>query len=157
MPSRLQPRADRREEHRVGRGRIGSRRTVFRDQHQRDGTGGVAWFLAREAGIEGGKHLDATELDARRAPRNRDKIVGIGLASSELGHPPEKFAKVFARCKELGFRLVAHAGEEGPPAYIETALDVLQVERIQCFRSSACTPSGGAHALLQVERMHCFR
>ncbi|MBK9573758.1 MAG: adenosine deaminase [Rhodoferax sp.] len=60
----------------------------------------------------------------------RDKIVGIGLASSEVGHPPEKFAKVFARCKELGFRLVAHAGEEGPPAYIWSALDVLKVERI---------------------------
>ena len=60
----------------------------------------------------------------------RDKIVGIGLASSELGHPPEKFAKVFARCKQLGFRLVAHAGEEGPPAYIWSALDILKVERI---------------------------
>ncbi|MBK6293044.1 MAG: adenosine deaminase [Rhodoferax sp.] len=60
----------------------------------------------------------------------RDKIVGIGLASSEVGHPPEKFRKVFARCKELGFRLVAHAGEEGPPAYIWSALDVLKVERI---------------------------
>ena len=60
----------------------------------------------------------------------RDKIVGIGLASSEMGHPPEKFARVFARCRELGFRLVAHAGEEGPPAYIWSALDVLKVERI---------------------------
>ncbi|MEO8542905.1 MAG: adenosine deaminase [Burkholderiaceae bacterium] len=60
----------------------------------------------------------------------RDKIVGIGLASSELGHPPEKFARVFARCRELGFRLVAHAGEEGPPAYIWSALDQLKVERI---------------------------
>ena len=60
----------------------------------------------------------------------RDKIVGIGLASSELGHPPEKFAKVFARCRELDFRLVAHAGEEGPPAYVWSALDVLKVERI---------------------------
>ena len=60
----------------------------------------------------------------------RDKIIGIGLASSEVGHPPEKFAKVFARCKQLGFRLVAHAGEEGPPAYIWSALDVLKVERI---------------------------
>lgn len=60
----------------------------------------------------------------------RDKLVGIGLASSELGHPPEKFAQVFARARELGFRLVAHAGEEGPPAYIWSALDVLKVERI---------------------------
>ncbi len=56
--------------------------------------------------------------------------VGVGLDSSEVGHPPEKFAKVFAKCKELGFRLVAHAGEEGPPAYIWSALDVLGVERV---------------------------
>ena len=60
----------------------------------------------------------------------RDKILGIGLASSEVGHPPEKFSRVFARARALGFRLVAHAGEEGPPAYIWSALDVLKVERI---------------------------
>jgi adenosine deaminase len=60
----------------------------------------------------------------------RDKFIGIGLDSSERGHPPEKFARVFARCKELDFHLVAHAGEEGPPAYIQTALDLLKVERI---------------------------
>ncbi|HSW18500.1 MAG TPA: adenosine deaminase [Ramlibacter sp.] len=58
------------------------------------------------------------------------KFIGVGLDSSELGHPPEKFAKVFARCRELGLRLVAHAGEEGPPAYVWSALDVLKVERI---------------------------
>jgi adenine deaminase len=60
----------------------------------------------------------------------RDHFVGVGLDSSEVGHPPEKFAKVFAKCKELGFRLVAHAGEEGPPEYIWSALDILKVERI---------------------------
>ena len=60
----------------------------------------------------------------------KDKIVGIGLDSGEVGNPPEKFARVFARCRDLGFHLVAHAGEEGPPAYIWTALDVLKVERI---------------------------
>ncbi len=60
----------------------------------------------------------------------REKFIGVGLDSSELGHPPEKFARVFARCRELGLRLVAHAGEEGPPAYIWSALDVLHVERI---------------------------
>ena len=60
----------------------------------------------------------------------RDKFIGVGLDSSERGHPPEKFARVFARCKELELHLVAHAGEEGPPAYIRTALDVLKVERI---------------------------
>jgi adenosine deaminase len=60
----------------------------------------------------------------------RDKIIGVGLDSSEVGHPPEKFARVFERARQLGLRLVAHAGEEGPPAYIESALDVLNVERI---------------------------
>ncbi|MBO9650926.1 MAG: adenosine deaminase [Variovorax sp.] len=60
----------------------------------------------------------------------RDRFIGVGLDSSELGHPPEKFARVFARCRDLGFHLVAHAGEEGPPAYVWSALDVLKVERI---------------------------
>ncbi|MDB5886363.1 MAG: adenosine deaminase [Polaromonas sp.] len=60
----------------------------------------------------------------------QSRIIGIGLDSGEVGNPPEKFARVFARCRELGFRLVAHAGEEGPPAYVWTALDVLKVERI---------------------------
>jgi len=58
------------------------------------------------------------------------QIVGVGLDSSERGHPPEKFAGVFARCRELGLHVVAHAGEEGPPAYVWSALDVLKVERI---------------------------
>jgi adenosine deaminase len=60
----------------------------------------------------------------------RDKLIGIGLDSSEVGHPPEKFCRVFERCRQLGLHLVAHAGEEGPPEYIETALDLLNVERI---------------------------
>ena len=60
----------------------------------------------------------------------RDKFIGIGLDSGEVGNPPEKFAKVFARCRELDLHLVAHAGEEGPPAYVWSALDVLKVERI---------------------------
>jgi len=70
-----------------------------------------------------------------------DKLVGVGLASSELGHPPEKFARVFAKARKLGLRLVAHAGEEGPPAYIWSALDALKVERIdhgvQCLKDRA--------------------
>lgn len=60
----------------------------------------------------------------------RHLFIGVGLDSSERGHPPEKFARVFARCAELGLHLVAHAGEEGPPAYVRSALDVLKVERI---------------------------
>ena len=78
------------------------------------------------------RHLSEEEAFAclEEALPLRDKIVGIGLASSEVGHPPEKFTKVFARARDLGFRLVAHAGEEAPPAYIWSALDVLKVERI---------------------------
>jgi adenine deaminase len=60
----------------------------------------------------------------------RHCFIGVGLDSSEVGHPPEKFARVFARCRELGLHVVAHAGEEGPPAYVWSALDVLQVQRI---------------------------
>jgi len=58
------------------------------------------------------------------------RIHGVGLDSSEKGHPPSKFERVFARCRELGLHVVAHAGEEGPPAYIVEALDLLKVERI---------------------------
>ncbi len=60
----------------------------------------------------------------------RDKFIGVGLDSSEMGHPPEKFERVFERARALGLHLVAHAGEEGPPAYIWSALDTLHVERI---------------------------
>ncbi|RJG14511.1 adenosine deaminase [Massilia cavernae] len=60
----------------------------------------------------------------------RDKFIGVGLDSSERGHPPAKFCRVYERARQLGLHLVAHAGEEGPPAYIETALDLLNVERI---------------------------
>ena len=73
--------------------------------------------------------MDAFEVLEKALPQ-RDKIVGLGLASSEVGHPPEKFARVYARGRQLGFRLVAHAGEEGPPAYVWSALDALRVERI---------------------------
>ncbi|MFZ6724942.1 adenosine deaminase [Undibacterium sp. MH2W] len=59
-----------------------------------------------------------------------DVWIGVGLDSSEVGNPPEKFAHVFTLAQAMGMHLVAHAGEEGPPAYIHGALDVLQVERI---------------------------
>jgi adenine deaminase len=59
-----------------------------------------------------------------------DRIHGVGLDSSELGHPPAKFRNVFAAARELGLRVTAHAGEEGPPEYVREALDMLQVERI---------------------------
>jgi adenosine deaminase len=73
----------------------------------------------------------------------REKFIGVGLDSSERGHPPEKFARIFAQCENLGLHRVAHAGEEGPAAYIETALDVLHAERIdhgvRCLESPELT------------------
>ncbi len=60
----------------------------------------------------------------------RDLFIGVGLDSGERGNPPEKFARVFARCRELGLHIVAHAGEEGPSDYIRDALDILKAERI---------------------------
>jgi adenosine deaminase len=78
------------------------------------------------------RHLSEEEAFAtlEQALPHRAHFIGVGLDSSERGHPPEKFARVFARCRALGLHVVAHAGEEGPPAYIESALDVLKVERI---------------------------
>lgn len=91
------------------------------------------------------RHLSEEDalLTLEEALPFRGKFIGVGLDSSEQGHPPEKFARVFERCRQLGLRLVAHAGEEGPPAYIETALDLLNVERIdhgvRCLEDKALT------------------
>jgi len=60
----------------------------------------------------------------------RDRIIGVGLDSSEMGHPPSKFTQVFEKAGELGFKRVAHAGEEGPPEYVYEALDLLKIDRI---------------------------
>lgn len=78
------------------------------------------------------RHLSEDEAFAtlEQALPWRRHFIGVGLDSSERGHPPEKFARVFARCRELGLHVVAHAGEEGPAEYVRTALDVLRVERI---------------------------
>lgn len=78
------------------------------------------------------RHLSAEAAMAtlEQALPFKDRIVGVGLDSSERGNPPSKFAEVFARARAEGFRAVAHAGEEGPPSYIREALDLLAVERI---------------------------
>ena len=78
------------------------------------------------------RHLppqDALDTLAMAEPY-RAQITGVGLDSSERGFPPQPFAEVFARARAQGYRCVAHAGEEGPPSYLEGALDALQVERI---------------------------
>ena len=86
------------------------------------------------------RHLDEESgfemLD--QASAHKEKIVGVGLDSSEIGNPPSKFKKLFEKAIEKGFLTVAHAGEEGPPEYIWEALDHLKVKRIdhgvQCLK-----------------------
>jgi adenosine deaminase len=102
--------------------------------------GGIARALteARQAGIT--SHLimcflrDLPARDAmatlEQSLAHRDVIFGVGLDSAEVGNPPQKFQSVFEQAAGAGFRVVAHAGEEGPPAYIWQALDVLGAERI---------------------------
>jgi adenosine deaminase len=96
-----------------------------RDAHERLGISAalILCFL---------RHLSEEEAFAtlEQALPWREHFIGVGLDSSEVGHPPEKFARIFKRCGELGLRRVAHAGEEGPPAYISAALDLLGAERI---------------------------
>ncbi|MBW7911797.1 MAG: adenosine deaminase [Alphaproteobacteria bacterium] len=78
------------------------------------------------------RHLseeDAMQTLAQALPY-KDKILGVGLDSSEVGHPPSKFARVFEKARAEGFLLVAHAGEEGPPEYVWEAIDQLKIDRI---------------------------
>jgi adenosine deaminase len=78
------------------------------------------------------RHLSEADAEATldEALPFLDRIDGVGLDSSEVGHPPAKFERVFARARGLGLKSVAHAGEEGPPAYVHEALDLLKVDRI---------------------------
>jgi adenine deaminase len=92
----------------------------------------------RELGVQASlimcflRHLDEADAEKTldRALAFRDKIVGVGLDSTEVGHPPSKFARVFRRARDAGFFLTAHAGEEGPATYVWEALDLLGVGRI---------------------------
>ena len=103
-----------------------------------DGLSRACETARRELGVDGAlimcflRHLseEAAFATLEAALPWRERFIGVGLDSGERGNPPEKFARVFARCRELGLHRVAHAGEEGPPAYIWSALDVLHVERI---------------------------
>ena len=78
------------------------------------------------------RHLSEEDAQATldQALPHLGRIHGVGLDSSELGHPPSKFARVFARARELGLHVTAHAGEEGPPEYVHEAIHQLHVERI---------------------------
>jgi len=89
------------------------------------------------------RHLDeqAAIETFEVALAHRDKIVGIGLDSSELGHPPEKFSRVYELAGQHGLKRVAHAGEEGPPAYIRSAINKLHIDRIDHGNSCLDDPS----------------
>ncbi|UIJ74780.1 adenosine deaminase [Acinetobacter sp. SH20PTE14] len=78
------------------------------------------------------RHLseDAAFSTLEQALPYKDQIIGVGLDSSEVGHPPSKFERVFAKAREAGFLIVAHAGEEGPAEYVWEALDLLKVNRV---------------------------
>lgn len=78
------------------------------------------------------RHLDedAAFTTFAQAEKWLDRIDGVGLDSSEVGHPPSKFARVFAAAGDTGLKRVAHAGEEGPPAYVHEALDLLRIDRL---------------------------
>ena len=87
-------------------------------------TGGLILSFLRDRPVE--EALETLESLAHRA----GDLLGVGLDSAEVGHPPELFTPVFARAKELGLHSVAHAGEEGPAEYVWEALDLLGAERI---------------------------
>ncbi|EPB6721078.1 adenosine deaminase [Vibrio fluvialis] len=89
------------------------------------------------------RHLSEADamLTLQQALPYKDKIVGVGLDSSEQGHPPEKFQQVFRQAREAGFIAVAHAGEEGPALNIRNAIDLLGVQRVdhgvRCMEDAA--------------------
>jgi len=78
------------------------------------------------------RHLDEEQAfeTLEQSLKYKHLIMGVGLDSSEVGHPPSKFQRVFAKAQKEGFQLVAHAGEEGPPEYVWEAINLLKVERI---------------------------
>jgi adenine deaminase len=124
-----------------------------------DGLARACEAAERELGISAAlimcflRHLseEAAFATLQAALPRRAKLIGVGLDSGERGNPPEKFARVFARCRELGLHVVAHAGEEGPPAYIWSALDVLHAERID--HGVACLKDPALVARLAAERV----
>jgi len=93
------------------------------------------------------RHLDeeAAFATLEAAEPWLDRIAGVGLDSSEVGHPPEKFARVFAKARAKDLKLVAHAGEEGPPEYVRQALDLLQIDRLDHGNRSLEDPVLTAH------------
>ncbi|MCM8535509.1 MAG: adenosine deaminase [Lentisphaeraceae bacterium] len=100
------------------------------------------------------RHLseDAAFETLNQALTHKDKICAVGLDSSEVGHPPSKFERVFTKALEEGFLTVAHAGEEGDPSYIWEALDLLKVSRID--HGVRCLEDEVLVARLKQEQVH---
>ena len=101
---------------------------ITRALREGDSEHGLSWRLIM-CFLRDRPAAEAVEMLELAMP-HRDVIVGIGLDSAEVGHPPAAFAEVYEKARTAGFIAVAHAGEEGPPAYITDALDVLGVRRI---------------------------
>ena len=100
------------------------------------------------------RHLSAESAACKRCSRRcrfRDHFTAVGLDSAESGNPPLKFADVFREARRHGLRVVCHAGEEGPPAYIHEALDLLQAERID--HGVRCLEDASLVARLRQERI----
>lgn len=103
-----------------------------------DGIGGALAEAERDLGMSGGlilcflrdQPVESADAILTAALTRPERLLGVGLDSAEVGYPPELFADVFAGAKDAGLHAVAHAGEEGPPAYIAQALDLLGVERV---------------------------
>lgn len=103
-----------------------------------DGIGDALDEAERDLGMSGGlilcflrdQPVESAEKALTAGLARTDRIIGVGLDSAEVGYPPSLFEGVYARAREAGLHVVAHAGEEGPPAYVREALDLLKVERV---------------------------
>jgi adenosine deaminase len=103
-----------------------------------DGIGGALDEAGRDLGISGGlilcflrdQPVESADRTLSAALTRRERLLGVGLDSAEVGYPPSLFEGVYARARAAGLHVVAHAGEEGPPAYVWEALDLLKVERV---------------------------
>lgn len=103
-----------------------------------DGIGDALDEAERDLGMSGGlilcflrdQPVESAEEALTAGLARTDRIIGVGLDSAEVGYPPSLFEGVYARAREAGLHVVAHAGEEGPPAYVREALDLLKVERV---------------------------
>jgi adenosine deaminase len=104
----------------------------------------IMCFL-RDLGAESAHHALTAALP------HSEKIIAVGLDSTEVGYPPSLYTEVFERARIAGWRCVAHAGEEGPPSYITEALDLLQVERID--HGVRCLEDAAVVARLRTERI----